>query len=281
MKPNFIVIGAAKCATTGLCGLLAKHPDVFICTPKEPHFFALDRLYNRGMGWYEELFKDAQGKTAIGEGSTSFTRNLRYPHTAQRLHEALPDAKLIYIVRHPLQRMESSWMHCLSVGIPVPANFGDAVRELPRLVDVSQYWKQISVYRNLYPDDRILVLFYEDYKADRQAVLEKCFRFLNVDPTVQIEARKTSSNASVGHLNRRWLGNLTRLPFCHNLSFRHIPKPVLKALDALFAKPITARPQWDQDARRFAIEQITEDAQTFLEFYGKPKDFWPLEAEES
>jgi len=95
MKPNFLVIGAMKCGTTKLCHLLGQHPDVFMCEPKEPEFFAKDKKYKRGWDWYESLFTAGEGKTAIGEGSVTHTKSLRFPNAASRIVKHLPDAKLI------------------------------------------------------------------------------------------------------------------------------------------------------------------------------------------
>ena len=77
MLPNFLVIGAAKSATTSLCELLGQHPDVFILDPKEPHFFT--RHYELGWKWYKSLFSNAGSYERIGEGSTSYSQKGLYP----------------------------------------------------------------------------------------------------------------------------------------------------------------------------------------------------------
>ncbi len=74
VKPNFLVIGAMKCATTSLCDIFAQHPQMFVCTPKEPEFFCDDKVFARGWPWYESLFTAGTNKLAVGEGSTSYTK---------------------------------------------------------------------------------------------------------------------------------------------------------------------------------------------------------------
>lgn len=80
MTPNYLVIGASKCATSSLCANLGQHPDVFMTHPKEPSFFSHDPIYARGWDWYLSLFEDAGDVSARGEGSTSYTKAFAHPH---------------------------------------------------------------------------------------------------------------------------------------------------------------------------------------------------------
>ena len=98
--PNFIIIGAAKSATTTLTTILPKHPDIFISKPKEPKFFG--RYYSKGWDWYAKRFSDGQGLALRGEGSTMYTSQMKaFKDTPELMHRHLPKLKLIYIVRHP------------------------------------------------------------------------------------------------------------------------------------------------------------------------------------
>ena len=108
--PNFIIIGAAKSATTTLTTILPKHPDIFISKPKEPKFFG--RYYSKGWDWYANRFSDGQGLALRGEGSTMYTSQMKaFKDTPELMHRHLPKLKLIYIVRHPLDRIVSQWRH--------------------------------------------------------------------------------------------------------------------------------------------------------------------------
>lgn len=274
MKPNFLVIGSAKCATTSLCALIAMHPQGFVCEPKEPHFFSVDAEYARGLSWYESLFAAAEGKTAIGDGSTSYTRRMKFPHTVDRIVEHLPDVKLIYIVRNPLAKIESQWLHARKLNLDVPAEFNEAVRKMPNYVDETSYWKQISHYRRHYPDDRILVLFYEDFKADSQAVLQRCFTFLGLDPTVRVAAAGQKFNAtSDQYIDGKLMSILRLLPY-FDRALSKLPQAAQRKLSRKLRKPITQRPNWVEPTRTQFIEQIRPDVEQFLTFYGKPANFW-------
>ena len=89
VKPDFVVIGAARCATTSLCRILRDHPAVFMSHPKEPHFFSRPDVFARGLEWYEALFDGACGMSVVGEGSTTYTKNSQFPNAAERLASSL------------------------------------------------------------------------------------------------------------------------------------------------------------------------------------------------
>jgi len=109
--PNFLIIGAQKAATTSVYYGIRQHPDVFLCTPKEIHFFSLEPVFARGWDWYLSCFAEAGSRRAIGDASTSYSSRLLRPRTALRIKEALPEVRIVYVVRHPLRRIESHWMH--------------------------------------------------------------------------------------------------------------------------------------------------------------------------
>ncbi len=278
MLPNFLVIGAAKCGTTQLCDLLARHPQVGICNPKEPRFFSKDRKFNQGLDWYESLFDHCQDCRAVGEGSTSYTRSMRYPESAPRIAEALPDAKLIYIVRNPLERLRSTFMQRRANGSLKCPTLQRMLEDDPSAIDDTRYLKQLAPYRERYPEDRFLYLFFEDLISDPNSLLKQCFRFLDVDPAVEIEIPERASNQSKDHLDRAWLGRLRSIPGCARLSIENMPAPIWKTLDAAFARPIGDKPVWTPDAIEFALDALADDTAKFLDLAGKPADIWNLEA---
>ena len=132
-----------KSGTTTLCHLLGKHPDIFMSNPKEPNFFCRPDIYARGFEWYESLFEDAAGQTAIGEGSTSYTKAHLFPGVPEKIASYRPDVKLIYIVRHPLERIESQWTFNV-IHNQAHQSFAKTLRDDPHLINTSRYWWQIS-----------------------------------------------------------------------------------------------------------------------------------------
>lgn len=277
MKPNFLVIGAPKAATTSLCHQLAQHPEVFFSVPKETFFFCYDDRYaSRGWDWFESLFDGAEGYKAIGEGSTINANLGTYPNALPRIVEHLPDTKIIYIVREPIQRMESYWIELHSQG-SVTAPFNKAVREDPQFLDTSLYWKQLSAYREHFADDKILLLFFEDFKKDAHAVLAQCFAFLGVDASVRIEDAQKPRYTSDNKRSDYAVTNLLRktVPGFYKLRDK-MPKPLRETAKKLLKKPIEGRPEWDADTLAWAVDQVRADSAKFLEHCGKPADYWDL-----
>ncbi len=270
MKANFLVIGAQKCATTSLCHLLEQHPQIFVSDPKEPQFFARDPEYQRGGDWYQGLFAGVSAETAIGEGSTTYTMSWLHPLASVRIAAQLPDARLIYIARDPVERIVSHWAHDRSAGRAVPNSLTSALDAWPQLIDNSRYWHQISRYREHYPDDRILVLFFEDFRKEPEAVLARCFGFLGVDPEIRIADAGKNWNPTVapgigGKLHRY-------IPFYRVLRSRISPRA--RAPFKRWLKPFFRPPSVDDRTRTEIWDRLHDDSRVFLSFYGKPTDFW-------
>jgi hypothetical protein len=274
VRPDFLVIGAQKCATSSLCEQLGAHPNVFMTHPKEPYFFSDPATWARGWAWYERLFAGSEACTARGEGSTTYSMQGLYPWTASRIAEHLPEARLIYIVRDPLERIVSHWMHLRSRQNRETEPFNAAVRGRPEYIDNSRYFKQISVYRALYPAERILILFFDDFRRDPRAVLRRCFTFLGVDPDIEIDNADEPRHASAhGRVDRTALGALRRIPLFGRL--RDVaPAPVRDVFQRVLKRPIGARPTWSAENRRWAIDQLRADGEALFALCGKPKDYW-------
>ena len=110
--PDFIIIGAMKCATSTLHEQLALQPAIFMSEPKEPNFFSNDEEYSRGPAWYQGVFNNAPPTSLCGESSTHYTKLPTYPLTIERIRKHLPPTvKFIYIMRHPIDRLVSQYIH--------------------------------------------------------------------------------------------------------------------------------------------------------------------------
>lgn len=273
-NPNFIVIGSMKSGTTTLCHLLAQHPDVFMATPKEPEFFCKQEVYTRGWDWYISIFAGGEGKKAIGEGSTSYTKAPLFDSVPQRIAKYLPEARLIYIVRHPMDRIESHWMHRVQHGDVRP--FKKMLREYPNLIDTSLYWYQIQRYRKYFGDDQILVLFFEDLKKNPEMVLKQCFTFLSLDSGVRLANPRERRNVTRQFSAEVDLLKRMRKNAALDVVGRLIPVFLKNFLKERLEIRVDSRPSWDEAMRRWVIDEISYDVRTFLGFYGKPVDYWDL-----
>ncbi|HBB31973.1 MAG TPA: hypothetical protein DDZ80_04595 [Cyanobacteria bacterium UBA8803] len=278
MQPNFLSIGAAKCATSTISALIGQHPDVFMVS-KEVSFFSDDEIYAKGFDWYESLFDNAGGVKMRGEGSNRYTMKEVFPNAVSRIISYTTDLKLIYIVRNPIARIASHWIEKRSHGgEDVHYDFNKAVRiNREWLVDSSNYWQQINVFRSHFSDERIHIIFYEDFKTDQGTVMRRCFEFLNVDPDVPLVEPNIHLNPSTGkQVPINFLSRL-RSYSLYRYGVEIIPKPWRDPLRKRFLfKEVKGRPQWSLEAREWVADVLETDTRRFLEYYGKPKDFWKL-----
>jgi len=180
--PNTIIIGAGKCGTTSLHYYLDLHPGITMAREKELHFFSHPEAWRRGLDWYSSNFDPHA--TIRGEASVTYTAWPKWSGVPERMASVVPDAKLLYIVRDPIERILSSWVHRYADGIESrPIREALETLEGNDLVERSRYHMQLTRYLDWYPQSRIHVICTERMRTDRRAVLSEIFSFLGVDPT--------------------------------------------------------------------------------------------------
>lgn len=252
---------------------------------KEVDFFGPDELFQLGFRWYESHFDGAGSRKVIGEASPVYTMKEAFPEAARRIAAYDRNLKLIYVVREPFSRIESLWAEMRSYiwhgTRKVHHDFNVAARiQRDLLVDSSNYLRQIDEYRRYYADDRILVLFYEDFREDPARFMRRCFEFLDVDPDVPLE--DTSVHAfpfgfkpvvrpSFSRFQDTAVYRITGrlLPYRVKTFLKH--SPTLRPL--IFTKA-RRRPRWNAPTRQFVLDVLRDDLLEFLERYGKPPEFW-------
>jgi sulfotransferase family protein len=178
--PNFLVIGAMKAGTTSLHRYLREHPQVFMPEEKELDFFVAQKHWDRGRRWYEAQFARAKGAIAVGEASPTYTMYPRFSSVADRIAELLPHARLLYTVRHPIERMRSHYLHEVEKGRE-RAPMGRALATDPRYLDASRYAMQLDQYLLRFPPERVRVITAEQLRHDRVATIRGVLAFLGVD----------------------------------------------------------------------------------------------------
>ncbi len=177
--PDFLVIGAMKCATTTLHEQLAHQPGICMSHEKEPNFFSDDSQYARGLDWYRSLFRDARPDDLCGESSTHYTKLPTHPAAVARIADALPRVKLIYVMRHPIERLVSHYRHERTVArIGRDVGFEVAIQQVPELIEYGRYAYQLAPYLETFGPGRILPVFLRRLIDQPQAEIERIGRFL-------------------------------------------------------------------------------------------------------
>jgi hypothetical protein len=216
--PNFLIIGAVRSGSSALTTYLRQHPQVFMSERKELEFF--DVYFDRGLEWYGQWFKGAGDSSAIGEASPSYMYDELAP---RRIADVLPEARLIAILRNPVDRAYSHYWRVRSRGRE-PLSFTEAIEAEPaRLasVDVSirrrvsyldrgRYFDQLIRVSDHVPRDRVEVLIFEELLANPERVYGGLCEFLGIDDAFRpsnlgrpVGRHKTYRSSGLLRLNRR------------------------------------------------------------------------------
>lgn len=222
--PDFIIIGAMKCATSSLHEQLALQPGIFMTELKEPNFFSNDEQYAKGMEWYLSHFAPAKPDDICGESSTHYTKLPTYPQTIARLRQHFPNVKLIYVMRHPIDRLISQYIHEWTEKV-ISVNINQAVNEYPELIAYSQYSMQLKPYFETFGKERVLPVFFERMIAHPQAELERICQFIGYKGKPVWDEQLNAQNISTERMRKSaWRDFLVEAPGLKQLRRWFIPK---------------------------------------------------------
>ena len=181
---RFFIIGAQKAGTTSLYEYLATHPDIFASPIKETKFFLNPTPTTENENSYRSMFAGRAAERWAFEASPHYTQYPRYQGVPARIHATFPQARLIYILRHPIDRIYSHYLFRLSKPDKgEQRSFDEAIDANPLYLDTSRYHLQLTQYLGLFPPTHILVVFFEELVADPRTTVKRIFDFLAVDST--------------------------------------------------------------------------------------------------
>jgi hypothetical protein len=233
--PTFVVIGAMKAGTVSLGHYLDDHPDVFLARSGklgEPNFFIEEHNWPRGRDWYESLFDGAGGATAIGECSPTYTWAHVYCGVPERMARVVPDARLVYVVRDPVARMRSMYMHQVSAGRE--RRRAEVALLDDRYLGPSRYGFQLAAFLDHFDRSQVLVIASEVLRDSPREALSAVYGHLGVDPAaVDLDAR---------HRDHRSMDK---------------PVPRLHDLHWLPRRQVKLRPRWRPDQRTGLARLLT------------------------
>jgi hypothetical protein len=276
LLPTFFVIGAAKCGTTSLHFYLDQHPEISMSDPKEPHVFADSRSLAMRSD-YRGLFKT--GPSVRGESSTGYSRYPAEGDAAAAIGAAIPDAKLIYLVGDPIERIISDYAQQVAVGAE-PLSFEEALNDFDDpgnfYVCASRYAMQVENYLGYFAPSQLLVLEQWRLRHERRAVLREVFSFLGVDPDFwssgfgpEIATREdhVRHDGLLWRLRASWLGAV----------YRKLPVgPRVRLTRALRRRAGGApRPELDPERRQALNELLLPEMERFRELTGKLLEHLP------
>ncbi|MBA3587009.1 MAG: sulfotransferase [Chloroflexi bacterium] len=260
-RPNFFIVGAPRCGTTALYAYLQQHPDVYMPYRKEPHYFG-DDLPQRPPYFderaYLRLFDAAGDAARVGEATVWY---LYSDSAAQQIRSFSPDARIIIMLRRPVEMMYSLHGLFLFTTWEDLTDFGEAIdaeadRGQGRRLPPNTWWQQALQYRwladyaphverylHLFGPERVKVIVYDDFRADTESVVRDTLGFLGLDPSISlrlgvVNRARTARSMRLQRLvfSPPFLELLGRLPprafhvawrSLMRLNLRHGPRPEL------------------------------------------------------
>jgi hypothetical protein len=282
-QPSFVVIGAAKAGTTALYWYLAEHPEVFMSPVKEPNWFAygygdeaLHRFPVRSQQQYARLFADTGAAKAVGDSSPMY---LECTETAQRIARALPQAKLICSLRHPVDRAYSDYqMYLRGRGRrldPQRDLSADAewLRPDSHWMRVSRYHDALLRYFERFPRKNIHVFLFDDLRRDPLGTVQDVYRFVGVEAE---HAPDFGTPHNVGGVPENLF--LERL-FTQASAIRGavepwLPKPASKWLRRVRARNMHKAPALPQSLRARLVGHFDDDIARTARLIGRDLDAW-------
>lgn len=297
VMPNFLLIGAAKAGTTALYEALKEHPQVYMSPVKEPNFFALEGdplKYAAGtttpgyleqcitdLVTYQHQFQHVKDEIAIGEASPMY---LYHPEAAERIQRYIPNVKLIVILRNPVERAYSNFLHHIRDGLEPFSDFKQALQaEDERMqenwwwgfyyVDASLYCQQLQRYRHIFHSDQIKVVLYEDLKQNPTQLTTSLFEFLGVD-TYFTSDTSQRYNATGVPKSQFWWKFLSQPNPIKEPFKRLVPVKLRKRLVGTLKHQMLAKPELSSEVRRYLIQAFHDDILQLQELLQRDLSSW-------
>jgi hypothetical protein len=277
--PNLIIIGGLKCGTTSIHHYLGLHPQIHMSKPKELNFFVEELNWDLGLDWYASRF-DNRFKVR-GESSPHYTNLPRFKGVPARIEEHCPDARLLYMVRDPIKRILSHWVHATGAGYET--------RELvPTLSDPdssytqrSLYWMQLQPYLELFDREQIEVIAQEELQSEREETMRKAFRFAGVDESFtseQFDREWEKSSAKQGD-KYQVMERLVKLPGLRSFdrNFDRLPESMRWIVEKVVhdpEKPPAPKPKLPDDLFETVRSRFGADVAALQDFAGREFAGW-------
>lgn len=280
--PNFLIFGAPKSGTTSVYFYIKQHPQVFMSPRKEPDYFILEERRKRTGAplkkkipklpveteeEYISLFKEATNERAIGEASIHY---LVVPEAAARIKAKIPKVKLIAVLRNPVERAFSNYVHLIREGTETSKSFAEALaqEETRKRNNYGPFWqykgngfyyRHLKTYFDSFDSNQIKIFLYEDIQFRIKGVLMEIFKFLEIDENF-IPNTMLKYNIS-GIPRSQTIHDFLNYPNLIKKTLKHLlPKEFRnKLIKQLTNLNLHKKPSFPEELRNKLIETYRED----------------------
>lgn len=295
--PNFLIIGAAKAGTSAIYHYLTQHPQVFMPKQKELRYFSsIDNPeingpnvykydYVHTLEEYKLKFSNATNAVAIGEASPQY---LYYPQSAKRIHEIIPNIKIVAILRNPIERAYSSYLHAVRDWHETELEFDNALEKenlrielgwpmLFHYVNAGFFHKQLQQFYSIFDKINIKVYIYDDIVSSPQNVISDLFSFLSVDSSF-IPNLSIRPNIS-GYPKNKNLYDIYKFLFSKNNLARSllsliIPRTTRNTVTTRLKHKNLAKVPMDNKIRCYLSDIFSEDIYYLQDLIDKDLSIW-------
>ncbi|MBA2406438.1 MAG: sulfotransferase [Chitinophagales bacterium] len=312
--PNFFVVGAAKSGTTSLYEYMKMHPQIYMAPIKETHHFSTDidntkfrpnysRSLNKDLSsfletdmkegifhafvkersQYEQLFKNVNGEKAIGEITNSY---LYSTEAARNIFSEFPNAKVIMMLRNPIERAFSHYLMDLRIGYERDDFMTALKKDMARnpkgwgisnlYIEIGMYYEQVKRFIDIFPERQRRIYLFDDFKKDAGAVVKDMFAFLNVNPDVEIDYSQKFNPSFIP--KNRIIGSLNSQKRMKDWLKGMLPK----SIKSKFKKTLYTNknlPKIKEEERRFLADIFHDDVLKLGELINRDFSSWVAEAQ--
>ncbi|MFN3939915.1 MAG: sulfotransferase family protein [Chitinophagales bacterium] len=311
MLPTFLVVGAVKAGTTALHAYLQQHPEIYMSPVKETNYFSdadmqfahfnidyrqdinhnlqkylagpmekkIHIAHIRTWEQYNQLFKNVQQQSAIGEVSNSY---LYCPSTAKAIKAKLPDVKIVMILRNPVDRLYSQYLMNLKLGKITGKSLlqeiehdqnkkikGWGVSHL--YLEVGMYYGQVKKYMENFSADKMHIMWYDDYKNNPSEAMRSVFTFLGVDPEFKLDMTQRYNEAGMPRFGK--LNYLLTQTGIYGLSKKIFPESLKNNIKSLIYTKENI-PAITSEEKNWLIDYYRSDIELLSALLNKPLHHW-------
>ena len=307
----FYIVGAAKSGTTSLYHYLDKHPDVYMSPIKEPHYFCKDirsenfnRRYQKEVCFdidkylekmvlekkhiayidsfekYSQLFREQINEKIAGEASTGY---LYSEVAAEKIYKFNSDAKIVIVLRNPIERAFSHWIMDLRSSNVCRSSFCEAIREdqdstrkgwgkSHLYIEIGLYHKQVKRYLDVFPREKVLILFYDELRDNPTDFFKKLFNFLKIE-YLSIDVTQRYNSASIPKYTT--LNAIMKKIRLNQLATKYFPESIKKKVkNALSTSDNLLKLTTDDRAN--TLSYFEADIMSFEKLIGRDLSAWRL-----
>lgn len=268
-----MILGAMKCGTTSLAHILSTHADIGFAVPKETDFFVDSPSWKDEIANYHRFFPQAN-KKLYGEGSTCYTKYPRFNLEIWKdIYEYNPAMKFIYMMRHPVDRLISHYMHLYEMGY-IDTAIEEAIVYKAELVNVSRYYMQIKPYIDTFGKEQVLFVDFDEFIGEPKQVVESVSSFLDISTEAYgiKDLKKVHANKTLGGP-----GKAHKKFYQPKGVYKHIrdhhPKLWRKITDNS-RRAFTKKVALDDRHRRVVINMVRQDILKMQEVWDRDLSKW-------